>query len=224
MSIKKLVFIFLTVINFNVLHAQSNNDTQLWLGISAKKKFNHGFLSKFQYRTRIIEDITRLRGSFLYFTLEKKLSKSFNVETNYRLALIENLVYHRYSLGFEIEEKVGKSKLSLRPLVQYQRLANAIDIETSQQARSFFRPRLTWETDLTKKVEIYAYVEPFYKIYNNFNINWWQNSLGLKYEVYQKLKLNPFFIWQPGTTKKNSNNNLKPLQKKDSVQVGCGWY
>lgn len=137
MSIKKLVFIFLTVLNFNVLHAQSNNDTQLWLGISAKKKFNHGFLSKFQYRTRIIDDITRLRGSFLYFTLEKKLSKSFNVETNYRLALIENLVYHRYSLGFELEEKVGKSKLSLRPLVQYQRLANAIDIETSQQARSF---------------------------------------------------------------------------------------
>jgi hypothetical protein len=207
MSIKKLVFIFLTVLNFNVLHAQSNNDTQLWLGISAKKKFNHGFLSKFQYRTRIIDDITRLRGSFLYFTLEKKLSKSFNVETNYRLALIENLVYHRYSLGFELEEKVGKSKLSLRPLVQYQRLANAIDIETSQQARSFFRPRLTWETDLTKKVEIYAYVEPFYKIDNNFNINWWQNSLGLKYEVYQKLKLNPFFIWQPGTIKKNSNNN-----------------
>ena len=39
MSIKKLVFIFLTVINFNVLHAQSNNDTQLWLGVSAKKKF-----------------------------------------------------------------------------------------------------------------------------------------------------------------------------------------
>ena len=26
-------------------------------------------------------------------------------------------------------------------------------------------------------------------------------------EVYQKLKLNPFFIWQPRTTKKNSNNN-----------------
>ena len=207
MSIKKLVFIFLTVINFNVLHAQSNNDTQLWLGISAKKKFNHGFLTKFQYRTRIIDDITRLRGSFLYFTLEKKLSKSFNIETNYRLAFIENLVYHRYSLGFELEEKVGKSKLSLRPLVQYQRLANAIDIETSQQARSFFRPRLTWETDFTKKVEMYAYVEPFYKIDNNFNINWWQNSLGLKYEVYQKLKLNPFFIWQPGTTKKNSNNN-----------------
>lgn len=207
MSIKKLVFIFLTVINFNILHAQSNNDTQLWLGVSAKKKFNHGFLSKFQYRTRIIDDITRLRGSFLYFTLEKKLSKSFNIETNYRLALIENLVYHRYSLGFEIEEKVGKSKLTLRPLVQYQRLANAIDIETSQQARSFFRPRLTWETDLTKKVEIYAYVEPFYKIDNNFNVNWWQNSLGLKYEVYQNLKLNPFFIWQPGTTKKNSNNN-----------------
>mgnify|MGYP000079252319 FL=1 len=110
-------------------------------------------------------------------------------------------------MGFEFEEKVGKSKLSLRPLVQYQRLANAIDIETSQQARSFFRSRLTWETDLSKKVEIYAYVEPFYKIDNNFNIDWWQNSLGLKYEVYQKLKLNPFFIWQPGTTKKNSNNN-----------------
>ena len=82
MSIKKLVFIFLTVIKFNFLHAQSNNDTQLWLGISAKKKFNHGFLSKFQYRTRIIDDITRLRGSFLYFTLEKNFRSSLtNIHT-----------------------------------------------------------------------------------------------------------------------------------------------
>ena len=207
MSIKKLVLIILILLNVNFLPAQSNNESQLWLGISAKKKFNHGFVSKFQYRTRVIDDITRFRGSFLYLTVEKKLSKSFTIETNYRLALIENLMYHRYALGFEVEKKVATSKFSLRPLVQYQRLANATDIETSQQSKSFFRPRLTWETDFTKNVEFYAYVEPFYKIDNNFNVNWWKNSLGLKYEVYQNLKLNPFFIWQPGTTKKNSNNN-----------------
>jgi hypothetical protein len=207
MSFKKIILIVLPFAISSCIMAQSKNDTQLWLGVSAKKKLYNGFVGTFQYRARKTENISTYKGSYFYFTLEKKLNKTFNIETNYRLAVIDNSFYHRYALGIEAQAKSNHNKLIFRPMVQYQKQASSNDIETSYNSKTYFRPRLTWKNDFINNIEFYAYLEPFYKIDKNINVNWWQNSIGFKYEVSKNVKLNPYFIWQPDYTHKSPATN-----------------
>jgi hypothetical protein len=200
---KKSFFLSLFFLSLKMtLFSQHHFNSQLWLGVSVKKPLSNGFSISGQYRIRRTDNISTFKGSYLYLILEKKLSKSFSVESNFRLAMIDNLLYYRYALGVEAQLKSGNHKFLLRPMVQYQKQATTVDIETSYNSKSYFRPRLTWKSDLSKKCEFYAYLEPFYKLDNNININWWQNSIGFKYEALNKLKLNPYFIWQPDYTHK----------------------
>jgi len=207
MNIKKIILFVLPLLLNTCLIAQSKNDTQLWLGVSIKKKLYNSFIGTFQYRARKVDNISTFKGSYYYFTLERKINKSFNIEANYRLAAIDNLYYHRYALGVEAQLKLDHHKFILRPMVQYQKLASFSDIESSYNSRSYFRPRLSWKNDYLKNIEFYINVEPFYKIDNNINVNWWQNAIGFKYEVYKKVKLNPYFIWQPDFTHKSPATN-----------------
>jgi len=207
MGFKRLILLVLPFALSTCLVAQSKNDTQLWLGVSVKKKLYNGFSATFQYRARKTNNISTYKGSYFYFTLEKKLNKTFNIETNYRLAVIDNSFYHRYALSIEAQVKANFNKLIFRPMVQYQRQASSFDIETSYNSKTYFRPRLTWKNDFINKLEFYAYLEPFYKIDNNINVNWWQNSIGFKYEVSKKVKLNPYFIWQPDFKDKSPATN-----------------
>lgn len=193
-----LLFFSLTI----SLFAQDNTDTQLWLGLSVKKPLRNGFAITGQYRVRNTNNISNFKGSYLYFILDKKINKTISLEANYRLAMIDNLYYNRYAIGVEAQVKTGNHKFLLRPMVQYQEQANIGDIETSYNSKSYFRPRLTWKTDLNDDIEFYAYLEPFYKIDNNINVNWWKNSVGLKFNIINSIKLNPYFIWQPDYTHK----------------------
>ena len=207
MYIKKLLILLVSFLSTLTVLSQDKTDTQLWLGASVKKTVGNGFTISGQYRARQIDNMSAFKGSYLYFILDKKISKNFALETNYRLSIVDNLLYHRYALGIEAQVKSGNHKFTLRPMFQYQKQAASGDIETSYNSKSYFRPRLTWKTSLTDKIEFYAYLEPYYKIDNNINVSWWQNSVGFKYEAINKIKLNPYFIWQPDYTHKNSYTN-----------------
>jgi len=205
---KKRIFLSLFFLSLTMtVFSQNYTNSQLWLGVSVKKQLSNGFAISGQYRIRRTDNISTFKGTYFYLTLEKKINKSFSIESNFRLARIDNLFFYRYALGIEAQVKSGNHKFILRPMIQYQKQATSEDIETSYSSKTYFRPRLTWKTDLLKQVEVYAYIEPFYKIDNNINVNWWQNSVGFKYEVMNKLKLNPYFIWQPDYTHKKLLTN-----------------
>lgn len=207
MHIKNII-LFLILLFFNkYLLAQSKDDTQLWLGVSVKKKIYNTLSGSFQYRVRQVDNISTYKGSYFHFILEKKLNKTFSIETNYRLSVVDNLYFNRYALGLEAQLKSNHNKFIIRPMVQYQKQATFNDIETSNNSRSYFRPRVTWKNDYLNNLEWYIHLEPFYKIDNNINVNWWQNTVGFKYEVNNKVKLNPYFIWQPDFTKKSPATN-----------------
>ncbi len=207
MNKKSLLLLLLSFSLTNTLVAQRTTDTQLWLGLSVKKPLNNGFSISGQYRVRRTDNISNFKGSYFYLNLEKKINKIFNVEAGYRLSVIDNLLYNRYAMGIEAQVKAGNHKFIFRPMVQYQKQASSADIETSNNSKSYFRPRLTWKTDFTDRIEFYASLEPFYKIDNNINVNWWQNTVGFKYETIKNLKLNPYFIWQPDNSHKQPRTN-----------------
>ena len=73
MYIKKIILFLLLLFSNNCLFAQSKDDTQLWLGVSVKKKLYNTLSGSFQNRVRQVDNITTYKGSYFHNILEKKL-------------------------------------------------------------------------------------------------------------------------------------------------------
>jgi hypothetical protein len=193
--------------------AQSTTtDQQLWLGLNASGSFKKGWSFTTQARIRYTENISTYKGAYFYFTGEKKFNKNNSAEANYRLAVINEdgitRNYHRYALAYERVFRTTALKMYLRPMVQYQQQATLADVEVSYKSKAYFRPRFTVKRSLSEKWDLYVYGEPFFRLKSGLNIDWWQNSLGLKYQVKKDLKLNPYIIWQPDFSRKSFRTNF----------------
>lgn len=182
-------------------------DFQTWYGASLKFDLPKGWNLTGQYRTRMIDNASTYRGSYLFAEVDKKLIKHFSLTAGYRLALVDNGIFNRYSLAIEARQHIGKVKLALRPMLQYQKQTFTDDSDASTNSDTYLRPRLTIKYPLSRKWEGYAYAEPFYKLDKKPNLDWWQNSTGLKYEFRKGMKANLYYVWQPDFSHKQLRTN-----------------
>ena len=186
--------------------SQTITDTQLWYGTQLKLEMNKGWAISGQYRLRTIRNASYYKGSYFFLKLDKRLNDNFLVTTNYRLALVDVGVFHRFALGLEARKKINHFTLLLRPMVQYQRQNFAANdtknVSASQDADLYFRPRLQLRCALSRRFSAYIYAEPFIKFgqQNNNGISWWQNAVGIKYEYTKNQKINLYYIRQPDYT------------------------
>lgn len=181
-----------------VAFAQNRTDFQVWPGVSLELDLPKKWLVTVQYRSRFIDNATYYKGSYLFGAVEYEFNKHLKAITNYRLALVDEGVYHRYFLGVAAKAKVGDFTLMLRPAIQYQSQRFTGDDEFRTDTDTYFRPRFTVKYKLNKKWDVYTYSEPFFAITNKgTKIDNIQSSIGLKYEYLKNQRLNPYFIWQP---------------------------
>ena len=202
------LFIFAHLSVFT-MRAQTKDytDFQTWYGASLKLDLPKGWNLTGQYRVRIIKDASTYRGSYIFGEVDKKLSEHFSLSTSYRLALVDNGIFNRYSFGVEARQHIGRFKVAFRPMIQYQKQTFTDDSDTSTDTDTYLRPRLTVKYPISRKWDIYAYAEPFYKLDKNPNIDWWQNSAGLKYEFRKGMKANLYYVWQPDFSHKQLRTN-----------------
>ncbi|MFN8348875.1 MAG: DUF2490 domain-containing protein [Spirosomataceae bacterium] len=178
--------------------AQNRTDVQAWPGVSLKLDLPKKWTFTVQYRTRLIDNATYYKGSYVFASTEYEFHKHLEAIANYRLAIVDVGIYHRYFLGIAAKAKWGDFGFVLRPAIQYQSQRFTGDDEVRLDADTYLRPRFTVKYKLTKKWDAYVYAEPFFAIGNNkTQIDNWQNSIGFKYEFAKNQKLNPYFIWQP---------------------------
>jgi Protein of unknown function (DUF2490) len=201
-SKKNFQFLFLLLSSLGGFAQTNKDDLQAWFGTSLKVNLKHGWDISAQYRLRITDNITYYKGSYLFGQVDKKLNDHFALMTNYRLAMIDKGTYHRFAFGLEAQQKYGIVTVALRPMIQYQKQNFSSDNESSTDTDTYFRPRLTVKSPITKRLDAYIYAEPFYKLDKNPNLDWWQNSVGLKYEYAKRKKINLYYIWQPDYSKK----------------------
>ncbi len=69
----------------------------------------------------------------------------------------------------------------------------------------FWRVRAQVKYDITTSLDAYASMEPIMKIGGNSFIDNWRNTIGLKYKVNAKTKLDLFYIHRPDYGKKSYN-------------------
>jgi hypothetical protein len=149
-----------------------------------------------EYQFRMVDDLSTYRGS--YFTLETdyRLTKEITAIGGYRYALTNGGNAHRFAAGLEVETRLHKVRLAFRPLIQY-RSAFVDDGEVGGDGDTFARTRLRAEYPVTKKLDVYGTVEPFFGFGGEYPVDNWRNELGMQYAFTKGVRLDLYYIYRP---------------------------
>lgn len=211
MTLKKIfLLIVISVCMMSAAFAQTSktdpNDVEGWTGIGLNFKFPGKWDLGMDYQLRSDSNVSRYKGS--YFTPETsfKLSKKLKAIANFRYASTKNGNSSRIGVGMEYAEKFKKWKLEFRPQLQYTvRYAN--DGDVSNQSKWILRTKIGMEHALSKKLEAYASIEPYFTFdKTEYFIDNIRNTIGLKYEYKKNNTLGLFYIYRPDYAKSYNRN------------------
>jgi hypothetical protein len=170
---------------------QSRVGTQLRLNLPDK------WLATFQVQARMVDDLASYRGTYLSSEVERGLGKHLAVLADYRMALVDDGTYHRVGLGFEASGKLGRAKVSLRPLFQFQRQHFDGDDDFSSDDDAYVRTRAAVKLPLAKRWALSGAVEPYFKFGADYPVDNWKNTVTVEYEIAKGLKLDAFYTYRP---------------------------
>lgn len=148
------------------------------------------------YQFRMVDDLSTYRGSYFTVEVDRRLTKEITAIGGYRYVLGNAGNAHRFAAGFELETRLSKAKLSFRPLVQY-RTAFVDDDDVGGDGDAFARTRLRAEYPVTKKLDVYGSVEPFFGFGGEYPVDNWRNELGLQYAFTKGVRLDLYYIYRP---------------------------
>lgn len=202
----KISTVILLLILGCTLHAQTSSsdpvDVQGRLGSSFNYNFNKKLNAGIEYQARFVSNLSTYYGSYISLEGGYNLTKKIAVIANYRLSLTTNGNANRYGIGMEYETKLfRKAKLNLRPMLQYKK--DIVDNEdVSGNSNLFVRTRAELNYSFTKKLNMYASVEPYFTFETGeYPIDNIRNTLGLKYEYAKNKKVEVYYIYRPDFAK-----------------------
>lgn len=177
-------------------------DVQGRIGTGFQYNFSKKIKTEIEYQARFVNNLSTYYGSYVSLEGSYDLTKKVAVIANYRLSLTTNGNANRYGAGITYETKLfTKMKLNLRPMVQYKKLI-ADDDDVSGNSNFFVRTRLELDYSLTKKMNVYASVEPYFTFETGeYPIDNIRNTLGLKYEYAKNKKVEVYYIYRPDFAK-----------------------
>lgn len=175
------------------------SDLQAWYSAALNLNLPRKWEAGFKYRLRMVDNASAYRGSYLYAEIGREIIDNVSLLSEYRLALADDGTYHRYALGAEGSREVWNTELSFRPIVQYQRQTFVDDDEGDEDL--LVRTRLKAERKVSKAVELYGAVEPFFEFGADYPINNWRNTVGLQLEYAKDRKIDLFYIYRPDHAK-----------------------
>ena len=204
----KYIIFFAILLISKAMVAQTSktdpNDFQGWYGASAKIDLPKKWEVNIDYQSRFINNMQTYNGSYITLGGSKKISKLLTAMADYRIVLADNGLYHRFTIGSEAQKKLGKFDLSFRMLVQNQ-LQDFEELEKANDNSGYWRTRFMAKTALTKNLNLYVSTEPIMKFGGNYFIDNLRNTIGLKYKVSDKTKIDLFYIYRPDFAKTTYN-------------------
>ncbi len=154
-----------------------------------------------KYRLRLVDNSSAYRGSYLTAEAGHSPNKHFTFFSGYRLAVVDDGVYHRYGVGAQASTRLGATTLSLRPTLQYQLKHFSADDEQSSAEDVLLRTKLAAKFGVSQALDLYGSVEPYFTFSGAYPIDNWRNTVGIKYEYAKGKKLDLFYIYRPDYAK-----------------------
>jgi Protein of unknown function (DUF2490) len=194
-----LVIIVIITSNAQTVIAQTSKldpkDNQGWFGAKLKLDLPSGWETNLDFQTRFINDLQLYNGSYSTIGVTKKINKVIELQSDYRLALVQKGTYHRVSLGGEATKEIEHFKLGLRLLIQNQ-LQDFDDELKSNQKDGYWRVRFETNYAPSDRIDLYISTEPIMKFGGTRSIDNWRNTAGIKIKVANRTKLNLFYIYR----------------------------
>lgn len=174
---------------------QSRFGTQLRINLPDK------WLATLQVQGRMVDDLSSYRGTYVNSEVERGFGKHLAVLANYRMALVDDGTYHRLGLGVEAAGKLGKAKVSFRPLFQFQRQHFEGDDDFASDDDAYVRARAAVKVPLSERWALTGSVEPYFKLGADYPVDNWKNTVSVEYKVAKGVKLDAFYTYRPDYAK-----------------------
>lgn len=173
-------------------------DVQAWGGAVLELDLPNGWEASIQYRLRMVDDASSYRGSYLSTEGRYGLADWLDAIGAYRLALVQGATYHRFALGGEATyDPSDVVRFTLRPLLQHQQRNFADDDEQSGDQKTLLRTRLRARYEPADRLDLYASTEPYFAFGEEYPVDNWRNTVGVKLAVLEDLALDLFYVYRP---------------------------
>ena len=177
---------------------QDPSDLQAWYGAVLELNLPNGWESSLQYRLRMVDGASSYRGSYVTAEGRKELVNGLAALGGYRLARVEDGTFHRFAVGAEATYDPSDAlRLTFRPQIQHQEQTFADDDEQSGDQKTLLRTRLRARYELTPSIDVYASTEPYFAFGEDYPIDNWRNTFGVKHALPGGLALDLFYIYRP---------------------------
>lgn len=209
---KGLFLLVISTFTLQITMAQTSyndpSDNQLWVG--AELKFDNlpkNLSLELGYQQRYWNNANDLKGHYSNIELAYKLNKHLDVITDYRLVLRDKGQYHRFSIGAQYDQKVWKIKLAARVLLQnqLQDYTDLINYAKPDESFLFYRGRLRGTYKINKNIDVYASVEPIFRVGGVFIVDNWRSQIGITHDITKSLKTDIYFIYREDYAKATYN-------------------
>jgi hypothetical protein len=179
-------------------------DVQGWMGVGANYKLNKQWQLEGDFQSRYFNNVQTHSGNYLSLGVQRKINKHFDATAEYRLAMVQQGNYNRFSGGVLCDFKWQQWTFAGRALIQNQ-VQDFDDVSKPDQSEGYWRVRAQVKYKVSKQLDLYGSVEPIMKFGADFLVDNWRDEVGVKWEIKKGLKLNPYFIYRPDYGKATYN-------------------
>ncbi len=179
-------------------------DVQGWMGVGANYKLNKQWQFEGDFQSRYFNNVQTHSGNYLSLGVQRKINKHFDATAEYRLAMVQQGNYNRFSGGVLCDFKWQQCTFAGRALIQNQ-VQDFDDVSKPDQSEGYWRVRAQVKYKVSKQLDLYGSVEPIMKFGADFLVDNWRDEVGVKWEIKKGLKLNPYFIYRPDYGKATYN-------------------
>ncbi len=192
------VWILLSLFVQNFGSAQISQDFMMRNSIGMETDISSQFSIDIAVQSRFHNNIQTFNGIFFYCTPKFQISDNLSLLTDIRYGSSSLWDRTRYGIGIQYKYPMKKLKFTLRGLYQYEHFEQSLPDIGQYHDRSNIRVRLLTDYKVTKRITIFAAIEPLYRIEQSIGrFQRIRNTIGVDWEVIKRHTITASLFIQP---------------------------
>ena len=182
--------------NYSV--AQIYQDIMMRNSVGIKAELSPKFSVDVSLQSRLQNNLQVFNGMFFYCNPKFQISDNFFLLTDIRYGTGSLWDRMRYGIGFQYKYPLKKIKFSVRGLYQYEHFEQSLPDIGQYPDRNNFRMRVLSEYKMTKRMSVFAAIEPLYRIEQSVGrFQRIRNTIGIEWEILKRHTVTASLFIQP---------------------------